>query len=90
MRSKAAHSSDCAFGFTSSKIEKCAMNKFGINDQVRNDLFLDRHPSFFIRKSHGECLLRTFVNGVNGVNKAPQFLLFQLPEALAHLSIAEG
>jgi hypothetical protein len=60
-------------------IHKCAMEKFGINGQMRNKLFLIVIYRF--------SLVKAAMNAVrigklrNGVSKMPQFLLFQWPKA---------
>ncbi len=68
------------------------MKKFGINDQLRNKLFLIVIHRFSLVKAalHSPriCELR------NGFSKTPQFLLFSTAKGgtktIAHLSIVEG
>jgi hypothetical protein len=58
------------------KIDKCAIKKFGINGQLQNKLFLIVIHHFSLVKAAMKalhiCKLR------KGVNKIPQFLPFQL------------
>jgi hypothetical protein len=92
MRSKAHTALTAPLLSHRTRIYKCAMKKIIINGQMRN-------KPFIIVIYHSS-LVKAAINAVrvcklhNGVNKTPQFLLFQMAKGetktIAHLSIAEG
>jgi hypothetical protein len=88
MRSKAHTALTAPLVLHHTWIYKCAMKKIIINGQMPNKPFL-----FVIYRSS---LVKVTVNAArvcklcNGDNKTPQFLLFQWPKTIAHLSIEEG
>jgi hypothetical protein len=92
MRSKAHTALTAPLVLHHSRIYKCAMKKFGINGQMRNEPFLIViYRSSLVKVAMNAarvCKLR------NGVNKTPQFLLFSMAKGgtktIAHLSIADG
>jgi hypothetical protein len=72
MRSKTHAALTAPFVLHSTRIDKCAMKKFGINGQLRNKLFFIVTHRFSLVKAAMNapriCKVR------NGVNSTPQFL----------------
>jgi hypothetical protein len=69
MRSKVYTALTAPLVLQRTRLDKCAMKKFGINGQLQNKLFFDCHPSFSLVKAAMNaariCKMR------NGVNKTP-------------------
>jgi hypothetical protein len=92
MRSKAHSALTAPLVLHCTRLDKCAMNNFGINGQMRNKLF----KIVIYRFS----LVKAAINAarvcklLNGVKKTPQFLLFSMAKGgtktIAHWSIAKG
>jgi hypothetical protein len=76
MRSKAHRALTAPLVLHHTRIYKCAMKKFGLNCQMRNEPFLMviYHSSLVKGAMNAGriCILR------NGVKKTPQFLIFSL------------
>jgi hypothetical protein len=73
MRSKAHTALTAPLVLRCTRLDKCAMKKFGINGELRNKLFLIVIHLFSLVKAMNApriCKMR------NGVVKRPQFLLF--------------
>ncbi len=85
MRSKACTALTAPLVLHRTRLDKCAMKKFGISDQLRNKLFWFSKPLW---------MLCAFVKCAMVLAKRPQFLLFLNSKGgtktIAHLSIAEG
>jgi hypothetical protein len=79
MRSKAHTAPTAPLVLHRTRIHKCAMKKFGIKGQMRNKLFLIVIYRFSLVKAAMNAARVGKLR--NGVNKPPQFLLFQLPKA---------
>jgi hypothetical protein len=91
MHSKAQSAPTAPLVLHRTRIDKCAMKKFGINGQLRNKLFLIVVYRFSLVKAALNALRICKLH--NGVNKTPQFLLFSIAKGRTktmHLSIARG
>jgi hypothetical protein len=75
---RGAHCSDCAFGFTSYKVLQVGYKKNHYQWQMRNKPFLIViYHSSLVKAAMNAAHICTLPNGVN---KTPQFLLFQSPK----------
>jgi hypothetical protein len=82
MRSKTHTALTAPLVLHRTRLDKCVMKKFGINDLLRNKLFFIAILHFSLVKAAMNAL-RIFKmrNGVSKTEKHPQFLFSQLPSA---------